>query len=195
MTSRLHIKALADRVAYYEWAYGRLAESDVEIGPVGEFLVGRLLDCLPPARKATSLYDLEMADGTSLEVKTTTRRHPRKTAAPVYRWDVGTQLSCLNGTRPLARYWIFLICAFPESAAGKRHFDVFDLRYWQAAVLPGTALRTFKIRRYVTEPMLKRIFTRFTPVAELPERLRSLRALAARGCDGLNLAIARTDGK
>ena len=31
---------LAVRLAYYEWAYGRLAEPDSDIGILGEFMAG-----------------------------------------------------------------------------------------------------------------------------------------------------------
>ena len=55
-----------EKLRFYEWAYGRLAESDSDIGPIGEFMVGRILGCLHKARKVNDLYDLIAKDGTAI---------------------------------------------------------------------------------------------------------------------------------
>lgn len=76
---RTTLAKMIDRVAYYEWAYGHLGEQDSDIGPVGEFLVGKLLKCLPKSRSVNALFDLELKKGErtiGIEVKTTSLRQP-----------------------------------------------------------------------------------------------------------------------
>ena len=96
---RTRLRALVDRIAYYEWAYGCLAEADSEIGAVAEYLVGKILNCLPPKRKVKSLHDLEMADGTTIEVKASSRPSAEKGRPVQYLWKINSQASSLRGKR------------------------------------------------------------------------------------------------
>lgn len=56
---KLAIRRLADRVAFCEWAYGQLGESDSDVGVPGEFVVARALGCLSPkcAVNAVMLFE------------------------------------------------------------------------------------------------------------------------------------------
>ena len=154
---RTKLVALLDRIAYYEWAYGHLAESDADIGPIGEFVVARQLGCPLPPRKVNARYDLITPDGVALEIKTTTRKNLSGRGTPYYRWNIANQSVCLAGNRPLASYWVFLIATFPPKAPTQRRFDVFDTKYWQCYLATGEQVRTIAGNRYVTESGLKRL--------------------------------------
>ncbi len=162
---RSRISAFIDRIAYYEWAYGRLAESDSDIGPVGEFLVGKVLGCLPKSRKTNSRYDLVLPDGRGVEVKTTTHRVAQQHGKIFdYQWYVYTQVSSGN---PLAPVWVFLSCDFPEAAAATPRFDVFDPRYWTARVATGQQIKDSGVKRYVSVSTLDRLGVRPVPLKSL----------------------------
>ena len=154
---RTKLVALLDRIAYYEWAYGHLAESDADIGPIGEFVVARQLGCPLPPRKVNALYDLISPEGIPLEIKTTTKKSTPGKGNPYYRWCISEQSECLAGRRPLANYWLFLIATFPPKSPTQRRFDVFDTKYWQCYLVTGEQVRTIAGNRYVTERGLRRL--------------------------------------
>lgn len=137
-TSRLGGRTV--RLAFYEWAYGKLGEADVDVGALGEFVAGLYIGGLSERRHETAMYDLVADDGTTVEVKTTTGVLPSPTnRSKVYRWNIADQRRALAGERPLARTWIFLIARFPDSAP--RFFNVFDPAHWTAYVVPGSEVR------------------------------------------------------
>ena len=137
-TSRLGDHAV--RLAFYEWAYGKLGEADVDVGALGEFVAGLYIGGLSERRRETATYDLVADDGTTVEVKTTTGILPSPTnRSKVYRWNIADQRRALAGERPLARTWIFLVADFPDSAP--RFFNVFDPVHWTVYVLPGTEVK------------------------------------------------------
>jgi len=72
---RSNLRALTDRISFYEWAYGRMAEADSDLGPIAEYLVGSALGCLPDSRRVSVPYDLILPDGRTVEVKATAKRH------------------------------------------------------------------------------------------------------------------------
>lgn len=130
----------AIRLAFYEWAYGRLGEADVDIGALGEFVVGLYIGGLSTRRRETATYDLVTEDGATVEVKTTTGIYPSPTnRSKVYRWNIADQRRALAGERPLAQTWVFLVADFPNHAA--RFFNVFDPACWTAYVLSGTDVK------------------------------------------------------
>lgn len=198
---RTRLRALTDRIAYYEWAYGHLAEADSDLGVIAEYMVGKLLGCLPPSRKVNAKYDLIMKDGTTIEVKATGKKQSQSGGRPsIYRWDVGTQLhsiknqkrlqlvsteSDLSTTVPLplstttkslqlAKCWLFLIANFPSDAAARSRFDVFDPKYWTVYCATGAQLATAGVTRYVTETTLRRLNISPLPLASLPRVIKAL---------------------
>ena len=164
---RTRLAALVDRLSFYEWAYGHLAEGDSDIGAIGEFMVARTLGCLPPSRKAQALYDLVTSGGVTIEVKTTSKKSFPERAGGYYRWSVKDQAECLAGRRPLAEVWVFLAAEFPPEAAATARFDVFDPRYWTAYVARGEAVRSLGASHSVSEKGLARLGVAPVPLAEL----------------------------
>jgi len=160
------------RLSFFEWAYGHLAEADSDLGVVGEYLIGKALDCLPPARRVNAKYDLVLPDGRGIEVKVTSRRQTTlKRSAPQFRWDVGTQFASLD---TLADFWLFLTPDFPSTAAADRRFDVFDPRYWSFRLATAAQLRSTGVTRYITEKTLGRLGIAAQPLRELKSVFHSL---------------------
>lgn len=166
---KLTLQRLADRIAFYEWAYGHLGESDSDIGALGEFVVARALGCLPPKRTVNATFDLVTKEGVTLEVKTTSKLGCRG----VYMWNIADQRTALKGRRPLADMWIFLKTAFPEDAAERRLFDPFESKYWSCAVLAGETLRASGLVRELRESTLLRLGAVFGPLDGLAQALRT----------------------
>lgn len=166
-----NIKALLQRIRYYEWAYGHLGESDTDIGTIGEFMVGTLLSCLSPARKDQDVFDLTTKSGVSIEVKTTTRKRTGgRGRQPYYAWRISEQRTALEGKKPLASTWIFLIATFPESASARRTFNAFDPRYWTAYLATGEQVKSTGCKFELTESALKRLGLISFPLSELKQR-------------------------
>jgi len=169
---RTKLRALGERIAYYEWAYGFLAEADSDIGPIAEWLIGRELDCLPKSRSVNAKYDLVMKDGRTIEVKATSKKHKQSGGrSPVYRWDVGTQLASRPSASSLAQFWLFLIANFPDDAKSSRHFDVFDPKYWSVCIVTGEQLASSGIKSFVTESTLRRFEAEPIPLSELSKHI------------------------
>lgn len=161
-------------LSFYKWAFGDLTESDSDVGILAEYLVGDILNCLPPTRKVQAPYDLIMNDGTTLEIKATTHKREKKGRTPYYRWDVSTQSEALKGNRSIADYWVFLIATFPrEISQAPRVVQAFDLRNWSAYVVSGEKLRTAGCARYVSESTLKRLDVEPIPLSELKKSINA----------------------
>lgn len=166
------IKALIQRIRYYEWAYGHLGESDTDIGTIGEFMVGSLLNCLPFARKDQDVFDLTTKSGVSIEVKTTTRKVKGGCGGqPYYRWHIADQRTALEGTKPLASVWIFLIATFPGAAATIRSFNAFDPRYWTVYLATGEQVKSTGCKSYIAESNLRRLGLASFAFAELKRKM------------------------
>ncbi len=158
-------------LSFYKWAFGDLTDQDSDIGMLAEYLVGDILNCLPPTRKVQAPYDLIMKDGTTLEIKATTHKRVKKGCAPYYCWDVSTQSEMLKCNRPIADYWVFLIATFPREASRKpRVVQAFDLKNWKCYVVSGEKLRTAGCTKYVSESTLKRLDAVAFPLGELKKR-------------------------
>ena len=163
---------LLNVLTFYKWAFGDLTEQDSDIGMLAEYLVGDILNCLPPTRKVQAPFDLIMKDGRTLEIKATTHKYARKGKTPYYRWDVSTQSEMLKGNRPIADYWVFLIATFPrETSRTPRVVQAFDLKNWKCYVVSGEKLRTAGCTKYVSESTLKRIEVEAFPLGGLKKRL------------------------
>lgn len=163
---------LLNVLTFYKWAFGDLTEQDSDVGMLAEYLVGDILNCLPPTRKIQAPYDLIMKDGTTLEIKATTHKYARKGKTPYYRWDVSTQSEMLKGNRPIANYWVFLIANFPrETSRTPRVVQAFDPKNWQCYVVSGEQLRTAGCTRYVSESTLRRLEIEPIPLAELKKSI------------------------
>ena len=140
-------------LSFYRWAFG-------------EYLVGDILNCLPPSRKVNAPFDLIMKDGTTLEIKATTHKYARKGKTPYYRWKVSTQSEALKGGRAIADYWLFLTAAFPRENSGTPHVvQAFDLKNWKVCAVTGEKLRTAGCTRYVSESTLRRLGVEAFPLA------------------------------
>lgn len=169
------IKTILEKVRYYEWAYGRLAESDSDIGVLGEYLVGRALDCLPKdGRKSQALYDFVTADGLTIEVKTTTRWKTYPSGNRVRVWDVRDQRTAFAGKRPLAQIWIFLIGDFPPEGAKKPSFNAFDPSWWTVYAVSGERLRTLNPKTSITLRILERLNASPFTLSNLRRRVNEL---------------------
>lgn len=169
LNAKTRVGEVVEKLRFYEWAYGRLAESDADIGAVGEYMVGRTLGCLHKARKVNDIFDLVADNGLTIEVKTTTRR-VSCAGGLFYRWDIKTQLSAIEGRRELARVWIFLAAEFPDE---KARVNALDTRYWTASVLTGEAVRRAGVTHYVTEKTLARCGATTVPLAQLKSLFKS----------------------
>ena len=132
-------KNAAVKLTFYEWAYGMLAEGDVDVGILGEFVVGLYVGGLQARRRERQDFDLVADAGVSMEVKTSTGTLPTPTnRKPVYRWSIACQRPRFAGAAPLADWWIFLVASFPKDAP--RFYDVFSARNWRAYVVPSAAM-------------------------------------------------------
>ena len=161
-------------LTFYKWAFGDLTESDSDVGVLAEYLVGDILNCLPPTRKVKATFDLVMKDGTTIEVKATTHKYAREGRSPYYRWEVKSQSEALKGNRPIADYWLFLTATFPREKSGTPHVaQAFDLKNWKCYVVSGEKLRTAGCTRYVSESTLRRLEVEAFPLGELKKRLGS----------------------
>ena len=162
------ISSLLKVLSFYRWAFGDLTDQDSDIGMLAEYLVGDILNCLPPNRKVQAPFDLIMKDGTTLEIKATTHKREKKGRAPYYCWDVSTQSEMLKGNRPIADYWVFLIATFPrEASRTPRVVQAFDLKNWKCYVVSGEKLRTAGCTKYVSESTLKRLEVEPIPLKAL----------------------------
>ena len=165
---------LLNVLTFYKWAFGDLTEQDSDIGMLAEYLVGDILNCLPPSRKVNAPFDLIMKDGTTLEIKATTHKYARKGKTPYYRWKVSTQSEALNGGRAIADYWLFLTATFPRENSGAPHVaQAFDLKNWKCYVVSGEQLRTAGCTRYVSESTLRRLGVEAIPLTELRKCITS----------------------
>ena len=159
-------------LSFYKWAFGDLTEQDSDIGMLAEYLVGNLLNCLPPSRKVNAPFDLITKSGVTIEVKATTHKLVREGKTPYYRWAVKTQSEALKGNRAIADVWVFLIATFPrEISQTPRVVQAFDLRNWSAYVVSGEKLRTAGCTRYVSESTLRRLEVEAFPLGELKKRV------------------------
>ena len=158
-------------LSFYKWAFGDLTESDSDIGMLAEYLVGDLLNCLPPTRKVNAPFDLITKSGVTIEVKATTHKSARNGKTSYYRWDVKTQLEALKGNRAIADVWVFLIATFPRGASGApRVAQAFDLQNWNCYLVPGEHLRTAGCSRIISESTLRRLGYASFPLGELKKR-------------------------
>ena len=138
---------------------------------LAEYLVGDILNCLPPSRKVNAPFDLITKSGVTIEVKATTHKLVREGKTPYYRWTVKTQSEALKGNRAIADVWVFLIATFPrEISQTPRVVQAFDLRNWSAYVVSGEKLRTAGCTRYVSESTLRRLEVESFPLGELKKR-------------------------
>lgn len=170
---------LVEKLAFYEWAYGHLAEADSDAGPLGEFVV--LLSRLGwrtagyglrARRSEKAPWDL-VIDGETIEVKTTFKEKPTPHGRPRWRWTVGEERDSLEGRAPLADKWIFLKAKFPESAEERRFFDVFDTRWWTAWVVSGKSVRESGVKAWVGESTLRRMEAGEWPLKFPPHRSKT----------------------
>ena len=162
------ISSLLKVLSFYRWAFGDLTDQDSDIGLLAEYLVGDILNCLPPTRKVQAPFDLIMKNGTTLEIKATTHKRVKKGRTPYYCWDVSTQSEMLKGNRPIADYWVFLIATFPrETSLKPRVVQAFDLKNWKCYVVSGEKLRTAGCTKYVSESTLKRLEVEPIPLKAL----------------------------
>ena len=158
-------------LSFYKWAFGDLTESDSDVGVLAEYLVGDLLNCLPPSRKVNAPFDLKTKSGVTIEVKATTHKREKKGRTPYYCWDVSTQSEALKGNRPIADYLIFMIASFPrETSRTPRIAQAFDLKNWSCYLVSGETLRTAGCTRYVSESTLRRLGAEPFPLEELKKR-------------------------
>ena len=158
-------------LSFYRWAFGDLTEQDSDIGMLAEYLVGDILNCLPPSRKVNAPFDLIMKSGVTIEVKATTHKCVKKGRTPYYRWDVSSQSEMLKGNRPIADYWVFLIADFPrETSRTPRVVQVFDTKNWKCYVVSGEQLRTAGCTGYVSESTLRRLEVEAFQLGELKKR-------------------------
>ena len=168
MTRITTLGKLLNVLTFYKWAFGDLTDQDSDVGMLAEYLVGDILNCLPPSRKVNAPFDLKTKSGVTIEVKATTHRLVREGKTPYYRWAVKTQSEALKGNRTIADYWVFLIASFPrETSRTPRVVQAFDLKNWKCYVVSGEKLRTAGCTKYVSESTLKRLGVEVFPLKDL----------------------------
>ena len=168
MTRITTLGKLLNVLTFYKWAFGDLTDQDSDVGMLAEYLVGDILNCLPPSRKVNAPFDLKTKSGVTIEVKATTHRLVREGKTPYYRWAVKTQSEALKGNRAIADYWVFLIASFPrETSRTPRVVQAFDLKNWKCYVVSGEKLRTAGCTKYVSESTLKRLGVEAFPLKDL----------------------------
>ena len=171
MTHITTLGKLLNVLSFYRWAFGDLTEQDSDIGMLAEYLVGDILNCLPPSRKVNAPFDLITRSGVTIEVKATTHKYARKGKTPYYRWGVKTQSEALKGNRAIADVWVFLVADFPRATSGTpRVVQAFDLKNWTCYLVPGKELRTSGCTSYVSESTLCRLGFASFPLGELKKR-------------------------
>ena len=157
---------------FYRWAFGDLTEHDSDVGILAEYLVGDILNCLPPSRKVNAPFDLKTKSGVTIEVKATTHKRTQKGRTSYYRWDVSTQSEALKGNRAIADAWVFLVASFPRATSGApRVAQAFDLKNWSCYLVSGEQLRTASCTRFISESTLRRLGIEVFPLEELKKRL------------------------
>ena len=172
MKKLLPISKALQALSFYKWAFGDLTEQDSDVGILAEYLVGDLLNCLPPTRKVNAPFDLIMKDGTTIEVKATTHKRAPKGRTPYYQWNVKTQSEALKGNRTIADVWVFLVTDFPRTTSGMpRVAQAFDLKNWSCYLVTGEQLRTAGCARFVSESTLRRLGVEAFPMTELKKRI------------------------
>lgn len=175
MTHVTTLGKLLKALSFYKWAFGDLTESDSDVGVLAEYLVGDLLNCLPPTRKENAPFDLETKSGVTIEVKATTYRQECGGNTAYYRWGVRTQSEALKGNRPIADVWVFLIATFPRATPGTSSVARgFDLKNWTCYLVSGEQLRTAGCKRYVSEATLRRLGVEAFPLGELKKRFNHI---------------------
>ena len=169
----LTVPALLRVLRFYRWAFGDLMASDSDVGVVGEYLVGRALDCLPPARKAQAQFDLVAKSGSTIEVKTTARlKRLRDRLLRV--WNIRDQRTALVGKRDIADIWVFLVADFPAQARAREQLDVFEPKYWTCYLVTGEQLRASGCRCEASEKTLARLGAAPIPFRDFPAAFRRI---------------------
>ena len=133
-------------------------------------MVGTHLGCLSSARKDHDVFDFTTKSGVSIEVKTTTHQVKSGSGSTYYRWHISDQRSALEGRKPLADRWIFLVATFPESASASRTFNAFDPRYWIAYLATGEQVRSTRCKSFISESAIKRLGLTSFPLSELKQK-------------------------
>lgn len=171
MTHITTLGKLLNVLNFYRWAFGDLTEQDSDVGLLAEYLVGDILNCLPPTRKVNAPFDLITKSGVTIEVKATTHKYVKKGKELYYRWDAHTQSEALKGNRPIADVWVFLAEAFPGTTSGtSRVSQAFDLKNWTCYLVTGEQLRTSGCARFISESTLRRLGCAAFPLGELKKR-------------------------
>jgi len=157
------------KLAFYEWAYGYLAEPDADIGILGEYMVGLYVGGLAAKRREKAPCDLVAADGRTVEVKTSFGREPPLSGEtePNLRWQLRNERAALRGERPVSDIWIFVHVAFPEGVGWL--FNVFDPRWWRVWVVPGEAVRALNQGTVLRAASLEQAGYAPHPLSDLPE--------------------------
>lgn len=145
----------AKRIRFYYWMYGDIGESDSDIGTLGEYVVGKVLECLPERRKVHSAYDLTLGDGRTLEVKTTSTPDLCGNGSRRWRWRIKDQKRMLEGREPMADFWIFLKVQFPKTRGPL--FDFFDEKWWTAYAVRGADLLAHGAKVTICESVVARL--------------------------------------
>ena len=170
VVGQIVLRAAADvaaKLAFYEWAYGRLAEADSDVGILGEFLCGLYVGGLEARRREKAPCDLVASNGETVEVKTSFgRERSSHGTRDILRWNLRNERAALQGARPVADRWLFVHVAFPADAG--RFFDVFDPSWWRVWVVPGSEVRRLNPGSNLSEACLARAGYRPHPLAELP---------------------------
>ena len=156
MRSPSEIAEALQKLLFYEWAYGRLAEQDDGLGPLGEFVVGLRVGGIEGRRPEIAPVDLVASDGTTWEVKTSGSLRVQGRQKPFWAWWISDQKDALEGRAPLADRWAFLRAEFPPRAARTRLFNPFDPKWWTAYVLTGGQVRATGVRVNITLSALRR---------------------------------------
>ena len=149
---------------FWRWAFSDL-ESNALHGILAEYIVARALGIEPSGRASWDDYDLEMPDGTTIEVKSTAYLQTWAQTKPS-----GFQFGGLRGRtwspedgyskEQAYRADVYVFCV--QTARTHQEYDPLDLTQWEFGVLPrkGFAKRgTKSICWSVVERLADRVVT------------------------------------
>ena len=149
---------------FWQWAFSDL-QSNALRGILAEYIVAQALGIEPAGRASWDDYDLEMADGTTIEVKST---------AYLQTW-AQTKPSVLQFGGLRGRTWspedgyskeqayradVYVFCV--QTARTEPEYDPLDLTRWEFGVLPRDVLATRgtkSMRWSVVERLADRVVT------------------------------------
>jgi hypothetical protein len=164
-------------VEFWRWAFSDL-QSNALRGVLAEYIVARALGIEPVGRASWDDYDLEMPDGTTVEVKSSAYLQSWTQSKPsVLQFGGlrGRTWSPEDGYSETQEYRadVYVFCV--QTATTQEEYDPLDLEQWEFCVLPRQVLEergTKSIRWSVVKRLASRVVTYEILADEVADRSR-----------------------